>query len=177
MSARPYHVLFLCTGNSARSIIAESLLNDMAQGRFKAYSAGSHPGGVVNPLVLEYLHSKGLSTESARSKSWDEFAQPDAPRMDLIVTVCDQAAGEVCPVWPGHPARAHWSAPDPAAYMTDPKKATEVIRDVFQLMQRRISLLLALPMEKLERLSLEREARGIAQRTSSKSATSAADRT
>src|SRR5438067_1303952 len=138
MNARPYNVLFLCTGNSARSIIAESLLNEMAQGRFNAYSAGSHPGGAVNPLVVEYLHSKGISTEDARSKSWDEFAAPDAPRMDLIVTVCDQVAGEVCPVWPGHPSRAHWSAPDPAAYMNDPQKAREIIRDVFDLMQQRI---------------------------------------
>ncbi len=176
MTARPYNVLFLCTGNSARSIIAESLLNEMAQGRFKAYSAGSHPGGPVNPLVLEYLRSKGVAAGGARSKSWDEFAEPDSPRMDLIVTVCDQAAGEVCPVWPGHPARAHWSAPDPAAHMDDPKKANGVIREVFQLMQRRIALLLALPMEKLDRLSLEQGARGIAESTSSKGAISASEK-
>lgn len=165
MSERPCHVLFLCTGNSARSIIAESLLNEMGRGRFKAFSAGSHPGGAVNPLVLEHLQSRGITTAGVRSKSWDEFAAPGAPRMDLIVTVCDQAAGEACPVWPGHPARAHWSAPDPAIYMSDPRKANQVIREVFELMQRRISLLLTLPIEKLDRVSLDREARAIAEKT------------
>lgn len=166
VSERPYHVLFLCTGNSARSIIAESLLNEMGKGRFKGFSAGSHPGGTVNPLVLEHLSSNGISALGARSKSWDEFATPNAPRMDLIVTVCDQAAGETCPVWPGHPSRAHWGAPDPAIYMHDRQKAEEVIREVFQITQRRISLLLSLPIEKLDRLSLEREATAIAENTS-----------
>jgi arsenate reductase len=164
VSERPRNVLFLCTGNSARSIIAECLLNHMAKGRFKAFSAGSHPGGTMNPLVLEYLHSKGINTAGARSKSWDEFAAPDSPRMDLIVTVCDQAAGEACPVWPGHPSRAHWSAPDPAAYLSDPRKARQVIGEVFQLMQQRISLLLGRPMETLDPPSLEREAQAIAER-------------
>jgi arsenate reductase len=116
MPARAYNVLFLCTHNSARSIIAEALLNQLGAGRFKAYSAGSHPGGTVNPLVLEFLRSNGIDTAGARSKSWDEFAASGAPRMDLIVTVCDQAAGETCPLWPGMPATAHWSAADPAAY-------------------------------------------------------------
>ena len=167
VSDRPYNVLFLCTGNSARSIIAESLLNSMGKGRFKAYSAGSHPGGSVNPLVLEQLRSMGISREGARSKSWDEFAAPDAPRMDLVVTVCDQAAGETCPIWPGVPAKAHWSAPDPAVFMDDPVKAKQIIREVFQLLQRRIALLISLPMEKLDQMSLQAEARAIAGKTSS----------
>jgi len=166
MTERTYNVLFLCTGNSARSVIAESLLNSMGGGRFKAFSAGSHPGGTVNPLVVEYLQSIRVSTDGARSKSWDEFAAPDAPRMDLVITVCDQAAGETCPVWPGHPAQAHWSAPDPAAYMQDPDAARKVIRDVTQLMQRRISLLISLPMASLDRVSLQAKARGIAQELS-----------
>jgi len=164
-SERRYNVLFLCTGNSARSIIAESLLNTLGKDRFRGYSAGSHPGGAVNPLVLDYLRAMKAGIDDARSKSWDEFAQPDAPRMDLVITVCDQAAGEACPVWPGMPARAHWSAPDPAAFMDDPAKAREVVREVFQIMQRRISLLLSLPIERLDRMSLQAEARAIAGRT------------
>ena len=162
MTARRYNVLFLCTGNSARSIIAESLLNAMGGERFRGYSAGSHPGGKVNPLVLDCLHAMKIDTQAARSKSWDDFAGPDAPRMDLVITVCDQAAGEACPVWPGMPAKAHWSAPDPAAFMDNPAKAREVIREVFQLMQRRISLLLALPIARLDRMSLQAESRAIA---------------
>lgn len=166
MNGRVYNVLFLCTGNSARSIIAESLLNTMGKGRFRAFSAGSHPSGRVNPHVAAYLESIGLSTAGARSKSWDEFAQPDAPKMDLVITVCDQAAGETCPVWPGMPAQAHWSAPDPAAHMDDPRKVREVARDVHHLMQRRISLLMSLPLDRLDRMSLQSEAHGIAAQTS-----------
>jgi len=165
MTERVCNVLFLCSGNSARSIIAESILNAVGNGRFKGHSAGSRPGGAVNPLVLEFLRSSGLPTEGARSKSWDEFATPAAPHMDLVVTVCDQAAGETCPIWPGHPARAHWSAPDPAAYMADPEQARRVIRDVFQLMHRRILLLTSLPMATLERPALEAEAKAIAEGT------------
>ncbi|HSQ82561.1 MAG TPA: arsenate reductase ArsC [Casimicrobiaceae bacterium] len=165
MTDRRCNVLFLCTGNSARSIIAESLLNAMGGERFRGYSAGSHPGGQVNPLVLDYLGAMKVGAEGARSKSWDEFAKPDAPRMDLVITVCDQAAGEACPLWPGMPAKAHWSAPDPAAFMDDPAKAREVVRGVFQLMQRRISLLLALPIERLDRMSLQAQTRAIAERT------------
>jgi arsenate reductase (thioredoxin) len=165
VNARTYNVLFLCTGNSARSIIAETLLNAMGEGRFRAWSAGSHPSGRVNPIVADYLASVGLSTEGARSKSWDEFAAPGAPKMDLVITVCDQAAGEACPVWPGMPAKAHWSAPDPAAHMDDPEKARAVARDVFNLMRRRISLLLALPVETLDKLSLQSEACAIAEST------------
>ena len=166
MTERVYNVLFLCTGNSARSIIAESILNAAGRGRFKGYSAGSHPGGAVNPLVLEFLRSRGLPTEGARSKSWDVFATLAAPRMDLVITVCDQAAGETCPIWPGHPARAHWSAPDPAAYMGDPEQARRIIRDVFQLMRRRILLLISLPIARLDRPALEAKAKGIAEGTS-----------
>ena len=165
MSDSRYNVLFLCTGNSARSIIAESLLNTLRKNRSRGYSASSHPWGNVNPLVLDYLNAMKVGTEGARSKSWDEFAKPDAPRMDLVITVCDQAAGETCPVWPGMPAKAHWSAPDPAAFMDDPAKAREVIREVFQLMQRRISLLLSLPIERLDRMSLQAQTRSIAERT------------
>jgi arsenate reductase len=155
------NVLFLCTGNSARSIIAESLLNAMAGDRFMAFSAGSHPSGAVNPLVLDYLREQGLRTDNARSKSWDEFAAAGAPPMDVIITVCDQAAGEVCPVWPGHPARAHWSAPDPAAYMADPDKARQIIAEVFELMRRRIAELVDRTTEKVDRFSVEAAARAI----------------
>jgi arsenate reductase len=163
VSERTFNVLFLCTGNSARSIIAETLLNAMGKGRFRAYSAGSHPGGTINRYVAEYLATVGLSTAGARSKSWDEFVAPDAPRMDIVITVCDQAAGELCPVWPGMPAKAHWSAPDPAAHMDDPDRAREVVKDVFHLMQRRLSLLLSLPVEALDRIALQAQARGIAE--------------
>ena len=127
MTQRPYNVLFLCTGNSARSIIAEATLNAMAHGRFQGFSAGSHPGGRVNPLVLDFLREKNLPASDARSKSWDEFAVAGAPRMDLIITVCDSAAGEACPIWPGHPVTAHWGVEDPAAHMDDPAKARKVI--------------------------------------------------
>jgi arsenate reductase len=169
VSERVYNVLFVCTGNSARSIIAETLLNEMGNGRFRAYSAGSHPSGRINPYVAEYLESVGMSTSGARSKSWDEFARTDAPKMDLVITVCDQAAGEACPVWPGMPAKAHWSAPDPAAHMEQPEKVREVARDVFRLMQRRISLLLNLPMATLDRMSLQGQAGSIAEQTGSTS--------
>jgi arsenate reductase len=161
MDARPCNVLFLCTGNSARSIIAESLLNAMGQGRFRAYSAGSHPGGMVNPLVLLHLRTQGIDTTGARSKAWDEFATPEAPRMDLVVTVCDQAAAETCPIWPGAPAKAHWSAPDPAAHMHDAEAAQRVVGEVYALMQRRVARLVALPVERLDAASLQSEARAI----------------
>ena len=161
---RIYNVLFLCTGNSARSIIAECLLNAMGRGRFEAHSAGSFPSGVVNPLVLEFLEANRISTRGARSKSWNEFATAGAPAMDFVSTVCDQAAGEVCPVWPGKPILAHWAAPDPARYL-DPEEAKQVIRTVFHLLHRRISLFLSLPVDKLDRLALQAETRAIAQRT------------
>jgi arsenate reductase (thioredoxin) len=167
-----YNVLFICTGNSARSIIAESVLNTRGKGRFKAYSAGSHPSGEVNPLVLEFLRANRVSVHGARSKSWDEFATSDAPKMDFVITVCDQAAGETCPVWPGRPVVAQWSAPDPAPYMTEPDKARQIIREIFHLMEWRISLLTSLPVDKLDRLSLEAHTRAIADKSRDATATS-----
>ena len=162
MPVRTRNVLFLCSGNSARSIIAESLLNAMGRGRFRAFSAGSHPGGAVNPLVLDYLASMNIDTRGARSKSWNDFAHPDAPRMDLVITVCDQAAAEICPVWPGAPAKAHWSAPDPAAFMEDPAKARRVVCEVYETMQWRIARLVALPLDTLDPNSLQAAVRAIA---------------
>lgn len=161
MSERVCNVLFLCTGNSSRSIIAECLLNALGKGRFRGYSAGSQPTGRLNPVVTEYLASVGISTEGAHSKSWHAFAKPGAPQMDMIITVCDEAAEESCPVWPGMPATAHWSAPDPARE-SDPDRARAMVRHVFQLMHRRISLLIAFPLEKLDRLSLQNRVRAIA---------------
>lgn len=155
------NVLFLCTGNSARSIIAEAILNYDAGGRFRAFSAGSHPSGTVNPLVLEFLKSQRIPTEGARSKSWDEFAKPDSLPLDFVFTVCDSAAGEVCPTWPGQPMTAHWGVEDPAAYMDDPARATQVIREVFHLLRQRISLFTNLPLAKLDRLSLQNKLREI----------------
>lgn len=155
------NVLFLCTGNSARSIIAESILNYDGRGRFQAYSAGSHPSGEVNPLVLEFLQTQRIPTEGARSKDWNEFARPGAPELDFVFTVCDQAAGEVCPIWPGQPMTAHWGVEDPAPYMHDPQKAKQVIRDVFHLLRQRISLFTSLPLDKLDKLSLQNKLREI----------------
>jgi arsenate reductase len=149
------NVLFLCTGNSARSILAEAILNHDANGRFRAFSAGSHPSGTVNPLVLEFLRSQRVPVENPRSKSWDEFARPDAPPLDFVFTVCDSAAGEVCPAWPGQPMTAHWGVEDPAAHMDDPEKAKQVIREVFHVLRQRISLFTNLPLAKLDRLSLQ----------------------
>ena len=162
---RHYNVLFLCTGNSARSIIAEALLNHVAGERFRGYSAGSRPSGIVNPLVVEFLASRGVDARHASSKSWNDFARPGAPPMDLVITVCDQAAGEACPIWPGVPARAHWSAPDPPSWVDDPEGTRRAIREVFLLMQRRIALLVSLPMEALDRMSLQAQVRAIGAHT------------
>ena len=159
--SRPYNVLFLCTGNSARSVMGEVLLNHWGKGRFRAYSAGSQPKNAVNPLTLELLRAMKLSTDGLRSKSWNEFAQPDAPRMDFIFTVCDQAAAETCPVWPGQPITAHWGVPDPAAIEGTHEKKMAAFRDAFQRLDTRIKLFVALPLEKLDRLALQREARRI----------------
>ena len=150
-------VLFLCTGNSARSILAEAYLNHAARGRYRAYSAGSRPAGEVNPFALELLHRSGLPTTRARSKSWDEFAAPGAPKMDFVFTVCDSAAAEVCPVWPGHPVTAHWGVPDPAAVQGTDDEKRRAFKDAFRALSRRIDLFLALPVEKLEHLALKQK--------------------
>jgi arsenate reductase len=156
-----YNVLFLCTGNSARSIMAEALLNHKGHGRFTAYSAGSHPSGTPRPEALAQLEKAGISTEGLRSKSWEEFAKPDAPKMDFIFTVCDNAAAEVCPVWPGHPMTAHWGIPDPAAVKGTPEEIARAFNDAFTLLDRRINLLLALPLSELDLLAKEQELKQI----------------
>lgn len=161
MADRVYNVLFLCTGNSARSILAEAILNNRGKGRFKAFSAGSHPKGAVHPLALGLLERKGLPTEGLRSKAWDEFAQPAAPTLDFIFTVCDNAAGEVCPVWPGHPMTAHWGQPDPAAVEGTELDRTNAFRDAFRMLERRIEMFTSLPMASLDQLSLGKKVREI----------------
>jgi arsenate reductase len=154
---RKVNVLFLCTGNSARSILAEAYLNSAGQGRFSAHSAGSHPAGRVNPYAIELLEKNRLPTAGLRSKNWDEFARAGAPKLDLVFTVCDNAAGETCPVWPGQPITAHWGVADPAAVQgTDAEKRTAFLR-AFTELSARINLLLALPVDKLERLVLQKK--------------------
>ena len=155
------NVLFLCTHNSARSILAEALLNDMAPGRFHAYSAGSSPrdNQQPNPLGLQVLQKAGISTEGLRSKSWDEFATPDAPQMDLIITVCDNAAGEVCPIWLGHPATAHWGYADPSEGDGTDEQQLEAFRQTLHAMKRRLELLVSLPEDKLAKAVLQTTAR------------------
>lgn len=155
-SDRVYNVLFLCTGNSARSIMAECLLRRWSNGRFNAFSAGSMPRGFIDPQALELLKRMHHATEGLRSKPWDEFAGPDSPPLDFVFTVCAAAAGEVCPVWPGQPMTAHWGVPDPAPYEDDPDKARKAVRDAFHLLSRRIGLFVSLPLEKLDRLALQR---------------------
>ena len=158
---RPYNLLFLCTGNSARSIMAEAMANHLGKGRFHAYSAGSHPRGRVHPVALQILQDAGLPTATLRSKPWDEFAAADAPPMDLIITVCDKAAGEACPVWPGHPVTAHWGVEDPAAVAGSPEQVRHAFAHALHLLQHRITLLLALKPEALDRLALETRVREI----------------
>ncbi|HYG90132.1 MAG TPA: arsenate reductase ArsC [Azospirillum sp.] len=151
-----YNVLFLCTHNSARSVMAECILNREGKGRFRAFSAGSQPSGRINPYVRDLLERLKFPTEGLRSKTWDEFAAPGAPRMDFVFTVCDSAAGEVCPVWPGHPTTAHWGFPDPSsAQGTDAEKAA-FTADVFRQIQRRLQAFMSLPIASLDRLSLKR---------------------
>jgi arsenate reductase (thioredoxin) len=157
MSDKTFNVLFICTGNSARSILAESILNQLGRGQFKAYSAGSFPAGRVNPYTLEILERWEMDTSNLRSKSWDEFAAPDAPQMDFVFTVCDQAAGEVCPVWPGQPILAHWGAPDPAKAEGSHEHILQEFRNVGLLLRKRIELMLALPIAKLEKLAIQHE--------------------
>jgi arsenate reductase len=164
---KPYNVLFLCTGNSARSILAEAILNKDGAGRFRAYSAGSHPKGQVHPAALELLDELGFATEICRSKSWDEFAVPDAPPLDFVFTVCDNAAGEVCPAWPGQPMTAHWGIEDPATIEGD--RQAQAFRNAFYALQRRIGLFLAVPLDSIDEMSLQTRLREIG-RTSDQSA-------
>lgn len=150
-------VLFLCTGNSARSILAEAYLNHAGRGRFRAYSAGSHPTGKVNPFALDLLERSKLPVAGARSKSWDEFAKPDAPTVDFVFTVCASAAAEACPIWPGHPVSAHWGVPDPAAVDGTDAQKREAFQKAFASLSRRIDRFLALPFEKLEGMALKKK--------------------
>lgn len=161
MTKTHYNVMFLCTGNSARSILAEAILNHKGSPGFTAYSAGSHPAGAVRPEALRQLQSAGLSTQGLRSKSWDEFAQPGAPVLDFIFTVCDNAASEICPVWPGHPMTAHWGIPDAATVEGTPQQIQRAYSQAFALLDRRISLFLNLPLSALDDLALQREIDGI----------------
>jgi arsenate reductase len=152
-----YNVLFLCTGNSARSIMAEAILNRKGAPRFTAYSAGSHPSGRVHRGALTQLQNARLSTEGFRSKSWEEFSKASAPQMDFVFTVCDNAAREVCPIWPGQPTTAHWGVPDPAAVAGTPEQIARAFRDAFSILDRRISLFISLPLNSLDSLAIQRE--------------------
>jgi protein-tyrosine-phosphatase len=164
VSERVYNVLFLCTGNTARSVLAEGILNHLGKGRFQAFSAGSQPKGAVNPFALEELRRAGLPTDGFRSKSWDEFARPGAPEMDFIFTVCDNAANAVCPVWIGHPMTAHWGVEDPAAVEGTDEAKRAAFRKASTELRRRIELFLSLPFEKLERMALQHEVAEIGRR-------------
>lgn len=166
MSKPPYNVLFLCTGNSARSILAEAAINNLAisQGKFRGYSAGRHPKGAVHPQALALLARSNIATTALRSKSWNEFAQPDSPPLDFVFTVCDQAAGEECPYWPGQPMTAHWGMPDPAAATGDEIAIARAFADTFMVLRRRIELFASLPFDKLDQLTLQQQVRDIAHR-------------
>ena len=155
------NVLFLCTGNSARSILFECLLNHLGQAHFQAFSAGSQPTGRVNPFALQVLEKAGIATQGLRSKSWDEFAQPDAPKMDLVITVCDNAAGESCPYWPGQPATAHWGYPDPAAVQGSEAETLAAFEHTLRAIKQRLDIFLSLPFDKLDKLSLQQETRSL----------------
>lgn len=161
LSATPKSVLFLCTGNSARSIMAEAILNHLGRGRFRAYSAGSHPTGKVNPLAIETLRRMALPVDGLRSKSWNEFARVEPPVIDFIFTVCDSAASEVCPIWPGSPTTAHWGVEDPAAFRGSDEEARQLFYNVALTLKRRIELFLALPFEKVEAMALRAQLRAI----------------
>jgi arsenate reductase len=152
-----YNVLFLCTGNSARSLMAEAILNRKGKGVFATYSAGSHPSGQPRPEALRQIESAGLSAAGLRSKSWDEFAAPGAPQMDFVFTVCDSAAKEQCPYWPGQPMTAHWGVPDPAAVKGSPEEIARAFRDAFVILDRRIGLFVSLPLASLEQLAIQKE--------------------
>ena len=153
---RPFEILFLCTGNSARSIIAEAIMNGRGNAHFRAHSAGSHPKGEIHPYALDLLRRMDLATESLRSKSWDEFAQPGAPDLDFVFTVCDNAANETCPVWPGQPMTAHWGVPDPAAAYGEEAERRLAFAQTYRMLERRISIFMELPIERLSRLALQK---------------------
>lgn len=155
MTDKTYNVLFLCTGNTARSIMAEVLLNNLGRGSFKGYSAGSHPKGEVHPLTIDLLEKNRLSTAGLRSKDWAEFAQPDAPKLDFVITVCDNAAGEVCPIWPGQPMTAHWGVPDPAAAASSDDGKQKAFLVAYTQLSRRILLFVSLPLNRLSQMSLQ----------------------
>ena len=161
MSDKVYEILVLCTGNSARSILAEALLNQRGAGRFRAYSAGSHPTGRVNPFAIATLQRFGLPTEGLRSKSWNEFAGPGSPRLDFIFTVCDNAAGEVCPLWPGQPVTAHWGVPDPAAVEGTDERKLQAFEDTFRILERRVNRFVDLPLSSMDPRDLVRAVRSI----------------
>ena len=158
---KTYNILMLCTGNSARSIMGEALFNTLGAGRFKAFSAGSHPTGKVNPFAIEQVQRLGYPVDGLRSKSWDEFAEPGAPQMDFVITVCDKAAGEVCPFWPGQPITAHWGFPDPAAVVGTDEEKRAAFTQIFHQMRNRVQLMLSLPLETLDRMAIERHVRNI----------------
>ena len=158
---KTYNVLFLCTGNSARSILGEAIMNKLGEGRFRAWSAGSQPRGEVHPMALSVLNGLGFDTAGMRSKSWDEFAVPDAPQFDFIFTVCDNAAGGACPLWPGKPVSAHWGVPDPAAVEGTDEQQRKAVLDAAITLRRRIELFLSLPLQRLDAMSLQRELRDI----------------
>lgn len=164
MKDKTYNVLFICTGNSARSVLAEGLMNELGKGRFIAFSAGSHPKGSVHPLALKTLAAHHIPTDGFRSKSWEEFAGPEAPGLHFVFTVCDQAAGEVCPVWPGQPMSAHWGMPDPAAVEGDDAAKEKAFLDTFITMNRRIQLMLALPLASLDSMAIQKEIKDIGSR-------------
>lgn len=157
MSSKIYNVLFICTGNSARSIMAEALLNSIGRGRFIAYSAGSHASGKINPYALDMIKSNNLPTDNLRSKNWDEFAQLGAPELDFVFTVCDKAAGETCPIWPGQPMTAHWGVEEPSAVVGNEMEKKKAFSEAFRVLHRRISFLTCLPIDKLDALTLKRE--------------------
>jgi arsenate reductase len=164
VAQRIFNVLFICTGNSARSILAEGLMNEIGKGRFRAYSAGSHPKGAVHPLALKELSRLHIPTDGFRSKSWEDFAKPGAPEMDFVFTVCDQAAGETCPHLPGQPMTAHWGMPDPAAVQGSDEVRAQAFHDAGVMVKRRLELMLALPLQSLDRLSLQKEIKDIGKR-------------
>ena len=161
MFKKPYNVLFLCTGNSARSIVAEAILNKIGAGKFRAHSAGSQPKGQVNPNTLRLLRSLGYDTSEFRSKSWTEFARPGAPSLDFVFTVCDNAAGETCPIWPGQPMTAHWGIPDPAEAKGSEAEIALAFKDAYRMLHQRIGIFVSLPVQSLDRLTLQSKLRDI----------------